>query len=230
LNILFSCIIDNYDRLKEVNLPEGWRAICFSNTPIESKTWEIVKIEKKDKIYRDIKIRPYAWLPKHDKSVWIDGNLEINIPLDKFIEGKYGFWLMKHPDRNCLYEEAKRCIELGKDNAETISKQINEYRNVVFPEQFGLSATGCIIRDNDKYNSLFSDYWWKEVEDNSVRDQLSFDFIRWMMPGMKINHFPFLENIIYHQHVHKEKKPRCFKRRKVYPTKEYYRRYNNDKN
>lgn len=229
MTILFTCICDDYDRLKEVNLPEGWRAICFSNTTIESKTWEVVQIEKKDKIFRDIKIRPHVWLPEHDKSVWIDGNLEINIPLDKFIERKEGFWLMEHPERNCIYEEAKRCIELEKDSEKKINEQIDAYRRTYFPENFGLSATGCIVRDNNRLNGLLCDVWWREVRSYSVRDQLSFDYARWLWPEVKIDHFPFLENITYYQHVHREKKPRGHKRRKVYPTKEFYRRYN-DKN
>lgn len=225
MNILYTAIIDSYDRLKEVNLPEGWRAICFSNTPIESKTWEVIQVEKKDKIFRDIKIRPHVWLPEHDKSVWIDGNLEITIPLDKFIEGKDGFWLMKHPERNCAYEEAKRCIELEKDKKEIIDEQIERYRAFGFPEQFGLSATGCLIRDNNIFNRQFCEIWWREVRDNSIRDQLSFDIVRWASQDVIIKHFPFLENIILHPHIHREKKPRGFKRRKVYPTKEFYRRY-----
>lgn len=226
MTILYTAIIDNYDRLKEINLTEGWRAICFSNTSIESKTWEVIQVEKKDKIFRDIKIRPHVWLPEHDKSVWIDGNLEITIPLDKFIEGKDGFWLMNHPERNCIYEEAKRCIELEKDNKEIIENQINRYRELDFPKQFGLSATGCLIRNNNDINKILCDCWWSEVRDFSIRDQLSFDFVRYMVSGGNdVNHYPFLENIILHPHVHKERKARGFKRRKVYPTKEYYRRY-----
>lgn len=226
MNILYSCIVDSYDQLKEVNLPAGWRAICFSNTLIESKTWEIIQIAKQDKIFRDIKIRPHVWLPDHDKSVWIDGNLEIKIPLDQFVKDKDGFWLMTHPDRNCIYEEAKKCIELGKDKIEVIEKQATRYRLIGYPEKWGLSATGCLIRDNNDDNRMFGDCWWGEVRDYSVRDQLSFDYVYWRIAAVQVRHFPFLENIQYHYHVHRMKvKKEMIKKNRARITKEYYRRY-----
>lgn len=208
-NIIFTAIFDNYDKLNEVTLPSGWRAICFSNTPIESATWEIVHVEKYDKVYRDIKIRPHVWLPDHKMSVWIDGNLEIMIPLDKFVEGKdeYGFWLMKHPDRNCIYKEAERCIELGKDDAKLIRAQMEWYVSRRYPRENGLGATGCIIRSNELRISEFNEEWWGEVKRWSVRDQLSFDLVCYNRCFLNtVQTFPFLENIKYHYHVERQRK------------------------
>lgn len=215
VTILFTAIFDSYDKLNEVTLPVGWRAICFSNIPIESKTWEIVIVEKHDKIYRDIKIRPHVWLPEHDKSVWIDGNLEIAIPLDKFVEEKDGFWLMDHPDRNCVYEEAKRCIELNKDNPEVINAQMERYRLMGLKEESGLCATGCIIRDNNWTNKEFNEDWWKEVKNGSVRDQLSWPYVSQQRCFLTITQsFPFLENIEYHYHVERQSRIDASARRK----------------
>jgi len=200
VNYLYTCIIDNYDQLKEVSLPVGWEAICFSNTDIVSKTWKIVRIEKSDKIYREIKIRPDKFLPSHDKSVWIDGNLEFIIPFEQFVKGKDGFWLMTHPDRNCIYEEALRCIELKKDSEEVIRKQMFFYAINDYPKNNGLSATGVLIRDSNIINFQFGEYWWKEIESGSIRDQLSFPYVA-RLHSLKFKMFPFLEGFQYHYHV-----------------------------
>lgn len=229
MNILYTAISNNYDELHDVKLEPGWRAICFTDGDIKSDTWEIQKIEFKEKVFRDIKIRPHVWLPGHEKSVWIDGNLEITIPLSEFVKNKDGFWLMTHPDRNCIYEEAIRCIELRKDDPDIIHQQIRTYVNAGYPANFGLSATGCIIRDVD-CDLLFGEHWGREVRIHSIRDQLSFDFVRWCRPTMKVCHFPFLENIKYHYHEHKkreleQRRLSKIKKKKARITKEYYRKY-----
>lgn len=228
MHIIYSCIVDNYDNLKDIKLEEGWRAICFTNSDIESKTWEIVKIEKGDKIYREIKLMPKKWLPDHDKSVWIDGNLEFKGSLNEFVKDKSGFWLMNHPDRNCVYEEAKRCIELGKDNVDIIKNQIHKYLVRSYPHNNGLSATGVLVRDNTNENSIFGIEWWKEVSLHSKRDQLSFNYVA-HENDLEFKMFPFLEGFVYHYHVHRQKELNerlaLKKRKKGRVTGEYIRRY-----
>ncbi len=228
MNIIYSCIIDDYDVLRDIKLEEGWRAICFSNTDIVSSAWEIVKIEKSDKIYREIKLMPKKFLPDHDKSVWIDGNLEFHGSLNEFVKDKSGFWLMTHPDRNCLYEEAKRCMELEKDDATIISHQIYKYLVRGYPHNNGLSATGVIVRDNTNENTNFGIEWWKEVSLHSKRDQLSFNYIA-HVEKLNFKTFPFLKGFTYHYHVHRQieidRRRALKKRKKGRMTTEYIRRY-----
>lgn len=232
-NIIFTCIVDSYDTLNEIKLEEGWRAICFSNTDIQSNSWKIVKIEKTEKIHREIKICPYKFLPEHEKSVWVDGNIIPKISLTEFVKDKEGFWLMAHPDRDCVYEEGKRCIELGKDKPELIELYLSQLRTEGYPAHNGLAATGVIVRNNTEDNVYFGNMWWNIVRKWSNRDQLSFPYIAHKL-SLNYKMFPFLEGFEYTYHIHRikeqeeKRKLRLLNkssRRKGGVTKEYLKRY-----
>lgn len=243
-NIIYTAVFNEYDQLREIKLEPGWRAICFTNQPdLKSNSWEIRQREFGHKIFRNIKIRPNHFLPMgYKKSVWIDGNLELKIPLSELIKDKNGFWLMTHPDRDCVYDEAKRCIELKKDNADVITKQVQRYLLEGYPHKNGLSATGVLIRDNNYFNAKFGEKWWDQIKNGSIRDQLSFNYVAWKL-GFKFHMFPFLENFHYYFHLPRikamEEREIRFKERhgarairdgklKARRTAAYYKKYGQD--
>lgn len=193
--ILYTCITNNYDQLHEFDCP--FPKICFTDRLIFSSSWEIRVIDPEPKIFRKVKINPHLFLPDHEKSVWIDGHLQ---PTDLSVFDKSGFWLMKHPVRNCIYQEARECITLRKDNPGTINEQMERYRMEGYPIDNGLSATGVIIRDNTPANRAFNEFWWHQVRIGSVRDQLSFDYCAWKT-GLEFEQFPFLHNIKKWKHT-----------------------------
>jgi hypothetical protein len=88
--------------------------------------------------------------------------------------------LPKHPRRTCIYDEAERVIEVKKDSAEVVDRQMRKYRSQGFPAHFGLIRTGLVIRRHDdsrlrKHCRL----WLKEISLHSQRDQLSFNYVLW---------------------------------------------------
>jgi hypothetical protein len=123
---------------------------------------------------REIKLNPHKFLPDHDYSIWIDSNLQMINP--KFDFG-YDIVTWKHPIRNCVYEEANECIRLKKDNSETIFKQIQKYRIENYPESNGMINSSFLIRKNTPKMQEFCEAWWNELKNNSIRDQLSFNYI-----------------------------------------------------
>lgn len=189
--ILFTAIFNYYDELAPINQP-GWDCICFTDNPdMTAQGWRIVRMEPYDKIFRHIKTCPHLFLPNHDLSVWIDGNLTPKISLDQIAKGKTDYTLMQHPERKCLYREAERCIQLGKDDAATINAQMERYRRDKYPAKNGLVATGVIIRPGSAYER-FGEAWWDEIRDGSVRDQLSFNYVAWRHK-LRFAMFPFLQ-------------------------------------
>jgi hypothetical protein len=174
--IIYTCITNGYDQLNDIKTIH--KAICFTDMDIQSDTWEIIKIKDHDKLNRKIKICPHLFLPAHTRNIWIDGNAKTE-NIDNLIEGKTGFWVMKHPDRTCAYVEGIHCIEQGKDTEEKIMCQLNKYYSEGFPIDFGLVCGGLLIRDNSVKNRKFGTYWWKEVNDHSIRDQISFPYVAW---------------------------------------------------
>jgi len=195
MTIGFTAITGRYDRLHEFATP--FRKICFTDRPVKSQTWEIQKIEPRRRIFREIKICPHRFLPEHDRSVWMDGHLEMVDPT--IIEGKTGFWLMQHRDRNCVYDELEACKEQRKDNVPTMYSQVNRYKDAGYPAKNGLCATGVMIRDNNPEYYPILEAWWREVNTGSIRDQLSFNYIAWAM-GLEYQTFPFLQGFKKHKH------------------------------
>ena len=194
--IIYTCITGGYDELTEIDTIH--RAICFTDMDITSNTWEVVKIKDEPKLNRKIKLCPHLFLPAHTRNVWIDGNaLPKNI--DKILEGKTGFWCMKHPKRKCAYVEGVYCIDIRKDTEENILPQLNKYFSEGFPIDYGLVCGGFLIRDNSEQNREFAEHWWREIENHSTRDQVSFPYVAWKL-NFSYNTMPFLGDWFLSRH------------------------------
>jgi len=196
--IIYTAIFNRYDHLNEytTTCPK----ICYTDQPIESRTWEVRRVEHDSKIYRKIKIMPHLFLPDHDRSVWIDGHLLPLMNVEEFAKDKEGYWLMKHPARNCIYEEANACIQMRKDNPKIIQRQVARYRQDLYPVNNGLVATGVLIRDNNPAYTALAEQWWEEVRVYSVRDQISFNYVA-HKNSFQYNTFPFLQGFKNQYHA-----------------------------
>lgn len=108
--------------------------------------------------------------------VWIDGSITLKKDPRELIKlmGEKDFAFFKHPGRDCLYEEAAVCVEMGKGNVTEIAEQVREYARLEVPEHAGLCEMTCFARKNTpKANAAF-ERWWTEITRYSSRDQLSF--------------------------------------------------------
>jgi hypothetical protein len=85
-----------------------------------------------------------------------------------------------HLSCNCLYEEAKRCIERDKDNKNIIDKQISKYKKEGMPLNYGLIQNRILLRKhNDPTVIKTMEDWWQEIVNYSKRDQISFCYSTW---------------------------------------------------
>lgn len=188
--VVYTAITGNYD---ELYTPEyvnnGWDYICFTDNPdLTSKFWQIRKMEESDdldpiKKARKYKIQPHHYLPEYDVSLWVDGNFKIIGNIDDYI-GRYvlksSMMCIDHPDRDCVYQEAKAVVELKKDIEYIVSTQINKYMGENYPPNNGMIASGILYRKhNDPVIKDLMGGWWDEVKTMSRRDQLSFNYICW---------------------------------------------------
>lgn len=206
MNILYTAVFNKYDTLEELDksmiLP-GWEYKCFSDRSknyFKSKTWDVIKIPKIDKIWRKVKLLPHFYLPEHEYSVWIDANITPHVNLNEFVAGKK-FLIMKHPHRDNIYDEAQACIQLGKDKEEIIRAQIEAYGRGI-P---GLVASGVMVRKDCKEVRKLDWAWWNEVLWKSIRDQLSFNYVAHKL-NFEYETFPFLEGFTIRPHVCQEQK------------------------
>lgn len=178
--VIYTAIANDYDSLKEpLIISRGWDYICYTNNPhLRSIHWNIIYLPTLNTVkqVRELKIVP---LFDYDECIWIDGSIEIRCDLNKFVENwcKRDLTLMKHPQRNCIYEEAIACIKRKKDDPTIINNQMQIYKANNYPENNGLVATGLIYRKFTNELKKFCKKWNSHVQAYSLRDQLSFNFV-----------------------------------------------------
>lgn len=190
--VIYTSIVGNYDSLLEPKyIMSDWDYVCFSNNikKKEGSIWNIKSIPYQHSdstiLSRYPKINPHIVLQEYKYSLWIDANIEITDSfieqrLSEIIDQQINFSLIPHPYRNCIYKEAKICIEEGKDSRKIIEEQIAFLRNEKYPDNNGLFENGLIFRQhNDPKISSLNKEWWDLFLKYSKRDQLSLTYLLW---------------------------------------------------
>lgn len=221
---VFTALIGDYDDLNEPNIVKNDYCdyYCFTdNKKLTSKTWNIIYFDKKKykelkncdnvKIARYIKTHPHTLLKKYKHSIFIDANLTINKSLIEWYclySNGNDILTFKHPDRNCIYEEGNKCIEMNKDKEEIINKQLDKYRKAKYPTDNGLVMTNMMYRHHNAKTNKFNEAWWKEILNGSRRDQLSFNYVQWktkQLVDLCPLHAAFNDYFIYNYHPNENK-------------------------
>lgn len=191
--VVYSCVTDAYDVVDKTLLSSRPKVDCeaefliFTNQPIRSHNllWQIRPLiaskENPRKTSRWHKINSHIVVPDADICVWVDGTQ---------IFKKFRLWkdfiypyltedlaAFNHPDRNCIYDECVACERLKKDNPTIMRKQMDKYRALGYPLNNGLVETTCVMRRHTDKIKEFNEAWWEEVDNHSVRDQLSFNYV-----------------------------------------------------
>ena len=174
--------------------------ICFTDDEkLESDFWEIREMKKNDldevRRAREYKILPHKFIEEYDYSVWIDGYMNIRSDLDdlikRFSKGS-PMISIKHPDRDCIYDEAKACIDGKRDSEKIINHQMKKYLSENYPKNNGLIASGLLFRSHNNPQIIkLMENWWNEIIHHSRRDQLSYNYVCWK------NNFNYDESDLY---------------------------------
>lgn len=145
------------------------------------------------KIY---KILPHEFLDC-DVSIWMDGNIFLNVDPKKLVDeflGDADMALFKHPISVTVKDEIdniRRQPRLmgNKRLMDMLDRQERSYAYWGHDELFPVYECGMIIRRNN-YDMLdFNALWWSEICSHTERDQVSFPVCAKMKPVM-INTIP----------------------------------------
>lgn len=118
-------------------------------------------------------------LAQSNITIYIDASIDVKS--DHFIDYcirnlTADMLLYKHPQRGCIYDEAKASLELIKYKNEPITEQINFYKSF-FPPKQGLYACGVMVRKHTEIvRKIMFDWWWENIK-YSFQDQLSFPVV-----------------------------------------------------
>ena len=147
----------------------GARMVCLSDKK-PSAPWGWIRVEPSGAANRQtkrIKILPWEHFEDWDFCVWIDANIE----LTRIPDLDAGFAAHRHRDRDCIFDEAAKCIEYGKDDPGVIRTQIKRYSG--HPPHWGLWENGMLYRRNTPEIRALCEDWWRELDQGSERDQIS---------------------------------------------------------
>ena len=190
--IIYSCVTGNYEKPvvhKEIsndikyifftesfeNVPDGW----FMQ-PING----LDNFSNKDR-NRYIKFHPSAFLPTHDISIYIDGNIEITGNISSLInevsKKNEDLFLYRHYERNCIYKEGEKCIEDSLDWFWRIRKHMKRYEKESYPKDRGLFENNIIISKNTQKSKDLLHLCWQEYSKEAKRDQLALNYCSWKL-------------------------------------------------
>jgi hypothetical protein len=202
MRTVYTCIVGDYDDLKEpINRPpnahQNWKFICFTDNPNiktinayeeeiprNESIWEIRPIQQRketdEKTARWHKINFHKVIETQE-SMWIDGTFFINTDLKRWWRrnNNHEFTAINHPFDDCPYKDIRSCISAEKGDTFTLMRQALHYKDDGLPENYGLIASGILMRRLTNNVTSFCEKWWDEVERYTQRDQSAFSYVKW---------------------------------------------------
>ena len=194
--IIFTCIFgDIKDRLRPLeNVPSCVRLVAYIEGVHKERQddngWTMMPAVWEHRTNprlraRRHKLSPHQLFPGATHSLWLDGCLTLtcdpNELIDEYLSNDIDICVFKHRQRQCIYDEARACKKLRKDDPVIIDRLMARYQKEGYPELNGLAETTAVLRAHNGRTVLFNNTWWTELRANSVRDQLSFDYLIWKM-------------------------------------------------
>lgn len=206
--LIYTALVGNtYDNIISLSIiDERFDYICFVRKG-DKKTeyvgnWRILEletvVEDNARLSRYPKLAPHKTeVAKYDYSLYIDANINIkgNDIYDRFIElveKNEKIALLKHPFRDCVYQEAYVCVAALKGGWLDILRQIFFLRMSGVKPHSGLYEANFIFRKhNDAEIVSLGELWWNTFMKYSKRDQLS---LVYSLQNTTVNPIYFLES------------------------------------
>lgn len=172
--------------------------ICFTDQPLRSRVWQVRRIPPPvpgdpTRSARRVKILAHEYLPDHDMSVWVDGNIFIIGDVRKKAESELSDAPMAVYDHarsrefplRSLFEGAEYLIRTAhegkrQEDPALVAAQMEAYKKEGYPNDNGL-LWSCVMfrRHHDPKVVETMRLWWEEVQTKSNRDQMSFNYAAW---------------------------------------------------
>jgi Protein of unknown function (DUF616) len=187
---VYTAIYGGYDALLEQPEMPGVDFVCFTDDPeLRSSQWRVIhakpRYEHPRMSAKWFKMHPHEVLPKHRRTVWVDGNVQmLGADFAAVILAAIssdGLSLFRHPVRDSATAEAEFCVPLKKCAGLPLVEQVAHYRAQGFPDESGLWYGGIIGRENARKIRRLGRLWMRENLRWTYRDQLSLPYLLWRL-------------------------------------------------
>lgn len=193
--VVYTTVFGHTDPLHEPKVAGNARFVCFTDQPIRSQRWHVIRgdrVEQPTRMARCYKTIPHVLFKDADWTLWMDANFTLLVDPASLL--KHGeFVNFRHPDRTRITTEAEEIIRLGKAKEPAIRAQLADYHVHGFDTEENpmneLSSNGVILRKNTVQNKELNESWAEELRAHTLRDQMSLDYAAWKL-GMKLNRWP----------------------------------------
>lgn len=132
------------------------------------------------------KARPDLACPDAEVTVWLDGSFDVLVPdlAQRCLAalGEADAIFIRHPWRDCIYDEAEVSLHLAKYDGQPLLDQACAYRRAGHPEHWGLMHAGMLVRRASPAMDAVNRAWWDEIVRWSLQDQLSLPPLLRTMP------------------------------------------------
>jgi len=187
--VIYTAILAGSDTLnKPLYEDNSCDYICFTDSAeLTSKFWRIVRVapDAGANLYmvaKALKVLGADILSGYDQSMWVDGNVLLKRDPWLLVSQKVGvcdFAFMKHPNRNCVFQEIEACAHQGKDNKSNLERVRSRLVEAGYPENSGLIWGGMIFRTHQAHVKQLFREWMRNINEFSRRDQLTFNYTCW---------------------------------------------------
>lgn len=195
--LVYTAIFDDYDKLKPApDYPAEY--VCVSDRAQNKAPW-LTTIQKPyrspRKSARAAKILSHEYFPESELTIYLSGAVRLlgnpDALAKKYLK-HHNIAVFKHPHRASVQEEFNACLRMHKGNPEKIRSQRAHYHEQDFPFDKQLPACFVLFRRRSKEIEDFENFWWGELQEHSLRDQLSFTHSAWQS-GTQVNYIPWRE-------------------------------------
>lgn len=195
--IVYTTVLGPTDRLEEQVHRGNARFVCFTDQPIRSATWELVRMSVQDRpkrACRRLKLLPHVTFPGEPVTLWMDCCFRLKVPPEQIARNHSGqVTAFRHHRRQRIKDEAQAIIKARKALPHAVLAQLAAYQadgwDTDDNPQRAIHNGGFLLRRDTPDVRAFSEAWHHEVETRTLRDQMSVDYVAWKL-GLRIDEFP----------------------------------------
>lgn len=165
--VVYTCMFGHSEQFNDFHYErDDIDFVCFTDDPdLKSSFWRI-ELQSRNFIdpgraSRFVKTQPHRFFPDHDWSLYIDNIVKLKVPpkqiFDRFLANAASpLVCFKHPDRNCVYDEANVVLDLQFDDPGRVRGQMEHYHRLGYPRKNGLAKATISVAQTSRSPSSAS--------------------------------------------------------------------------